>query len=44
MKSMVVYSSKTGNTKKLANGIYGALSGEKEIYPVDEAPSTLDFD
>ncbi len=38
MKNLVVYSSKTGNTKKLAEAIYGHIPGEKEIKPVSEAP------
>ncbi len=31
MKTLVVYSSKTGNTKKLASAVYESLKGEKEI-------------
>lgn len=38
MKSLVVYSSKSGNTKKLAEAVYGYLNGEKEIATVAEAP------
>ena len=38
MKSLVVYSSQTGNTRKLAEAVFGALSGDKALYPVDEAP------
>lgn len=44
MKSLVVYSSQTGNTKKLAETVYEALSGEKEIYPVADAPDPGDYD
>ncbi len=44
MKSLVVYSSNTGNTKKLAQAVYDALSGEKEMRPVEEAPATRDYD
>jgi len=45
MKSLVVYSSQTGNTRKLAEVVYNILSGEKEIYPVDELhdPEKYDF-
>ncbi len=38
MKNLVVYSSKTGNTKKLAEALYDYIPGDKEIYPVNEAP------
>jgi len=43
MKNLVVYSSKTGNTKKLAEAIYDYLPGEKEIYPVEQAPDPNDY-
>jgi len=38
MKSLVVYSSQSGNTRKLAEAVLDALSGEKALYPIDEAP------
>ena len=38
MKSLVVYSSQTGNTRKLAETVFEMLPGEKALYPVDEAP------
>jgi hypothetical protein len=38
MKSLVVYSSQTGNTRKLAEAIFDALSGGKDLYPVNEVP------
>ena len=44
MKSLVVYSSQTGNTQKLAESVYAVLPGEKEIWPVDEAPAPENFD
>jgi len=44
MKSLVVYSSQTGNTKKLAETVYEFLSGEKEIYAVTEAPDPTGYD
>jgi flavodoxin len=31
MKTLIVYSSQTGNTRKLAESVYAALPGEKEI-------------
>ena len=44
MKSLITYSSQTGNTLKLANNIYDALKDEKEIFPMDQAPSNTDYD
>jgi flavodoxin len=38
MKSMVVYSSQSGNTGMLAQAVYETLASEKAIYPVGEAP------
>jgi flavodoxin len=38
MKSLVAYSSQTGNTRKLAEAVFEALPGEKVLYPVEEAP------
>lgn len=38
MKALVVYSSQSGNTKKLAETIYNELSGEKRIVSVADAP------
>lgn len=35
-KTVVVYSSLTGNTKKVAEVIYDIIDGEKAIYSVDE--------
>jgi len=43
MKNLVVYSSKTGNTKKLAEALYEHIPGEKQIAPVSEAPDPGDF-
>ena len=37
MKTLVVYSTLTGNTKKVAEAIYDSLSGEKEILDVKDA-------
>jgi len=44
MKSLITYSSKTGNTLKLANAIYDKIEGEKKIAPMEEAPLAADFD
>jgi flavodoxin len=43
MKSLVVYSSQTGNTRKLAEAVFDILPGEKALYPVDEAPDPSDY-
>ncbi len=43
MRNLVVYSSKTGNTRKLAEAIYEYLPAEKEIYPINEAPDPEDY-
>ena len=44
MKSLVVYSSQSGNTRKLAEAVFDALPGEKTLYPVDEAPDPSGYD
>jgi len=44
MKSLVVYSSQSGHTKKLAEVAYDALPDGKEITPVDEAPDPAGYD
>ncbi|MGD9332877.1 MAG: flavodoxin family protein [Desulfobacterales bacterium] len=44
MKSLVVYSSQTGNTLKLAQAVYAALPGEKEMVTVAEAPEPEGYD
>jgi flavodoxin len=44
MKSLVVYASQTGNTRKLAETVFENLVGEKEIFPVDEAPAPDGYD
>ena len=44
MKSLITYSSQTGNTLKLAKTIHEKLKGEKEIFPMDQAPSNTDYD
>lgn len=45
MKVLVTYSSKTGNTKKLAEGIYAGLEKvEKEILPMSEVSDLSSYD
>ena len=44
MKSLIVYSSQTGNTRKLAEAVRNALPGEKAMVPVDSAPSPEGYD
>ena len=43
MKSLIVYSSLTGNTKKVAEAIAEIIPGS-EIYPVENAPSPEGYD
>ncbi len=43
MKTLVVYSSQSGNTRKLAEEVFDALAGEKEIHFVAEAPDPSGF-
>ncbi len=44
MKTLIIYSSQTGNTKKLAEALYRAVDGEKHICPIEEAPDSEKFD
>lgn len=44
MKQLVVYSSLGGNTKKLAETAFSRLSGDKDIFPVAEAPDPEGYD
>ncbi len=44
MKSLVVYSSKTGNTRKLAEAVLSELPGEKALHPVKSAPDPEGYD
>ena len=44
MKSLIVYSSQSGNTKKLAQAVYETLTGPKAMYAVAEAPAPADYD
>jgi flavodoxin len=44
MKVLVAYMTKTGNTKKVADAIYGEIRDEKEIKPIDEVDSIDGYD
>ncbi|MCG6930925.1 MAG: flavodoxin family protein [Desulfofustis sp.] len=44
MKSLIVYSSKSGNTKRLAKAVRDFLPGEKVMKAVEENPGTDGFD
>ncbi|MBU0993206.1 MAG: flavodoxin family protein [Proteobacteria bacterium] len=44
MKSLIVYSSQTGNTKKLADVCHDTLTGDTDIYHVNEAPEPDSYD
>jgi flavodoxin len=45
MKALVAYYSDTGNTEKVAQGIYqGIERGEKEILPIKDVKSVEDYD
>jgi len=44
MKTLLVYSSKTGNTKKIAEEIFTILPEKREIFPVEMAPSLENYD
>lgn len=44
MKALVVYSSKSGNTKKLADAFFGALQCEKNLVAIADNPNPADYD
>ena len=44
MKSLVVYSSRTGNTQKVAQAIYDALPEPKDIFSAKKAPDPSGYD
>ena len=44
MKALVVYSSKTGNTKKVAEAIHGVFQQGTDLYRVEDAPSPDNYD
>ena len=44
MKTLVAYSSSTGNTRKVAEAIFAGIPGEKEIMPLNEVKDTGPYD
>jgi flavodoxin len=44
MKSLIVYSSQSGNTKKLAQAVYESLTGPKQMGAVGQAPDPAGYD
>lgn len=44
MKSLVIFSSQTGNTRKLAEVVFKNLPEEKELCPVSNAPDPAGYD
>jgi len=44
MKTLVAYLSKTGNTRKVTEAIYGEIDGEKEMKHIDEVKSLDGYD
>ena len=44
MKSMVVVSSKTGNTRQVAQAIFDVLPDPKQLFSVEEAPDPEEYD
>lgn len=44
MKSLVLYSSRTGNTKKVAEAVFEVLPDPKDICPADVAPPMDEYD
>ena len=44
MKTLVTYSTLTGNTKKVAEAIFEAVSGEKELLPIKEVSNHENYD
>ena len=44
MKVLVAYMSKTGNTKKVAEAIFGEISDEKELKGIDDVVSLEPYD
>lgn len=44
MKTLLVYSSLTGNTKKVAEAIREVFGCEADLFPVETAPPAADYD
>jgi len=44
MRTLVTYYTDSGNTKKVADAIFGAIEGDKEIHPIADVDSIDDYD
>ncbi|WP_406660951.1 flavodoxin family protein [Methanolobus sp. ZRKC3] len=44
MKTLVTYMTQTGNTKKIADAIYGEIAGEKDIKAIGEISNLEGYD
>lgn len=44
MKTLVTYVTQTGNTKKVAEAIYGEIAGKKDIKPLSEVKDLEGYD
>lgn len=44
MRGLIIYSSRTGGTKRMAEGIHQFLGDEWEVYPVKSAPDWREYD
>ena len=44
MKTLIAYSSLTGNTRKVAAAIHAVLGPAADLYPVESAPSPAEYD
>ncbi|MFW6263393.1 MAG: flavodoxin family protein [Thermotogota bacterium] len=44
MKTLLVYSSRTGNTKKIAHEIHQVLPEGTDIFPIEQAPAPGDYE
>lgn len=44
MKVLVAYMTSTGNTKKVAEAIYGEITGEKDIMPIEKVQDIGAYD
>ncbi len=43
-KVLVTYFSRTGNTRKIAEAIHGALDGDRELLPMDKVADLAPYD
>lgn len=44
MRTLVTYFTESGNTKKVADAIFGAIEGEREIKPIADINAIKEFD